>query len=780
MKDTTGRELFVNRKKIFLLCLGLILILVLYSCDMSGNVSENLEKKIISDMINEFSDMVDSEDDKIIMQEALSVVENPKSTSDEISQAVNLVITLKDSILNKKINFIDGAVERKVRMLLKKVEQDYVSNSDMLSITELDCSYTEEDEKNGLNKISFADDFKNMPNLKKLNLSGNSITNFSGLAKLTGLIELDISKNAVFSLEEADEGLQRNAQYLTLDLSMFNLLTNLEYLNISDNNITGLSILSNFKSLEYLVLAYNPITDLTGISNCVNLKRLDLRGLEINDISPLSKLPLLEDLNLSEAIIHNENGFSDLSAIKILNLSRSKVFSFGFLNSMSNLTELNLSETGFSNLNLISNLNKLTSLNISKNNVSDISALSNLISLLYLDASENIIQTAVLKGCNQLLALNISKNKLTYFSIGESFPVLNKLVINDNSLTTLNLSMTPELTELNANNNQLTDTKFLQNVINLKKLYLDNNLFTVFEIKNAPKLIILSLENVPIITTFSMSELTPLTSLNLWGSEIAVVTGLQYLSALSSLKIKLSSVEDFSFLSGLVNIEDLEIYGMKDDNWNAFNGYKKLKSFILYNSSVKSISFGSMEQLVLIKAVNCSSLQDLSQLYNLPALTEIYIENASVFNPTISSFPSLKRISLIDAEVEKVKDITELPSLEYLDLSENKTFDELVFSSLPALKYLDLSSNKISDLKILDVVINMGSLDLSDNRIKKVTLIAEKFNSLIWLNLSENRISDFSPIYPLDIPTILTEDNYGDYEPPAVDEKAIAMAPPQD
>ena len=63
---------------------------------------------------------------------------------------------------------------------------------------------------------------------------------------------------------------------------------------------------------------------------------------------------------------------------------------------------------------------------------------------------------------------------------------------------------------------------------------------------------------------------------------------------------------------------------------------------------------------------------------------------------------------------------------------------------------------------------NMGTLDLSDNGIKNLKSFKCDPDTLIKLDLSDNKISDFSPIYGLNIPEVVWDGNKGTYAPPSL------------
>ena len=86
-------------------------------------------------------------------------------------------------------------------------------------------------------------------------------------------------------------------------------LESLTYLDLTEKNISDISVLSGLTNLETLWLWGNNITDISALSGLTNLEWLDLDENNISDISALSGLTNLEGLSL------DKNNISDISAL---------------------------------------------------------------------------------------------------------------------------------------------------------------------------------------------------------------------------------------------------------------------------------------------------------------------------------------------------------------------------------------------------------------------------------------------------------------------------------
>jgi len=104
---------------------------------------------------------------------------------------------------------------------------------------------------------------------------------------LTNLIELDLHENEV------------------TDISLLSGFTKLSWLNLRSNKISDISALAKLTNLTVLYLSGNQLTDLSGISNLTNLTHLDLYLNQLSDIGALVDLTNLTWLSLHGNQISN-------------------------------------------------------------------------------------------------------------------------------------------------------------------------------------------------------------------------------------------------------------------------------------------------------------------------------------------------------------------------------------------------------------------------------------------------------------------------------------------
>lgn len=144
------------------------------------------------------------------------------------------------------------------------------------------------------------DETEYWPRLQYCYLNSNKIMTFTAIVA-PKLLHLDLSHNEISSVPEGDEGFKGHEQ--------------LQFLDLTRNKLTTLANIRGMPNLKVLYVAGNVnIRKINGLEECQSLERLSLRGNSISaiEIQPDS-FPNLKYLNL------RENSISKLDEIKNLN-----------------------------------------------------------------------------------------------------------------------------------------------------------------------------------------------------------------------------------------------------------------------------------------------------------------------------------------------------------------------------------------------------------------------------------------------------------------------------
>ncbi len=290
--------------------------------------------------------------------------------------------------------------------------------------------------------------------IKELNLRmkklGSGVLKYLSRLELNQLEILDLSDNNI-----SDISLLQNVHF-----------PNLQSLSLDGNNITDPSPLSkvNFPLLQGLFLFNNKIENINFLEkvNFPELQSLYLYNNKIKDIKILekTKFPIIESLNLYG------NNISDINVLEKVNYKK--------------LLFLSLHSNEIENIKVFEKVkfDELQELYLYSNKISDISVLSKVRfkSLQKLDLHNNkISDISVLDkiNCNQIMELYLNNNLI------ENISVLEKVKFS-------------RLLKLSLHNNKINDLRVFEKakLNNLQELYLDGNNIDV----NKYKYIITSLK----------------------------------------------------------------------------------------------------------------------------------------------------------------------------------------------------------------------------------------------------------------------------------------------
>ena len=140
--------------------------------------------------------------------------------------------------------------------------------------------------------------------LRRLDLSGNALTDLSSLTRFHTLRSLDLSDNAISNLAP----LRGLTELRRLDLAGNEIvdlwpltdLPNLEVLLLDGNRVAEIGVLTHMTRLENLGLSGNAVDDLSPLADLWSLRRLDLGRNPTRDLSPVGDLEALVWLRVPE------------------------------------------------------------------------------------------------------------------------------------------------------------------------------------------------------------------------------------------------------------------------------------------------------------------------------------------------------------------------------------------------------------------------------------------------------------------------------------------------
>ncbi len=292
--------------------------------------------------------------------------------------------------------------------------------------------------------------------------------------------------------------------------------------------------------------------------------------------------------------------------------------------------------------------------------------------------------------------------------------------------------------------------------------------------------------NAPI----TVEDMERLDELRANGRGIRDLTGLQFATNVTLLRLANNEISDLSPIAGLINLRDLEVENNRISDISPYRGLKNLVSTSFGDNMVSDIS--PLAQLVNLDHLaftnnNVSDLSPLAGLINLKRLNVlnndasdlsplaglINLTNLDVANNNISDLApiaglinleslefsesnvsdlsplaglvNLQRIRSWGHSISDISPLAGLTKLERVDFCNGHISDLTPLAGLTGLKELYLAAEEISDISPLARLTGLTRLSLARNNISDISSLAG-LTQLKWLEIYDNEISDFSPL----------------------------------
>ncbi len=291
-------------------------------------------------------------------------------------------------------------------------------------------------------------DLQHMISLESLTVEkgvGDQLGNLAGLSNLT---ELTVKNTPV----------PQDA------LSSIAVLPKLKKLTLTGCSLTSIAVLEKAVGITHLVLSGNAIRDIAPISKMTGLEELSLQNNAVNDVSALSGNTALIKLNISHNAVPTLAPLSSLSALTTLDASTNMLTDLGKLGMLTALEYLSLAANQLTDISQLASCTSLTELDVSSNSLTGITSLSPLEKLQKFNFSHNQVTELpkFTKSCD-LVTIDGSYNKLSSLDRLSGLQDLNIVYMdyNENLASVSALAKCPSLIEVNVYGTSVTEVKSL-------------------------------------------------------------------------------------------------------------------------------------------------------------------------------------------------------------------------------------------------------------------------------------------------------------------------------
>ena len=333
----------------------------------------------------------------------------------------------------EKIDFDDDVLEAEIRSALNFDENKELYTNDLWAIT----SFTVPETAKNYSIL------KKMVFLKSLTVNSGVSEELHNLSTLSNLTELKITNTAVS--EDVIEAIGSLPQLKKLTLSGCSLTnisplsktTNVSFLDLSNNAIRNIDALSSMSKLQELNLNHNALTDLTALSANTALTSVDVSHNSITSLAALSTLTALTRLDANTNSLTELGEIGKLTVLSFFSVANNKLTDISQLVSCTALTDLDISSNALTDISGLSSLKNISTFNFSHNQVTAIPAWSSDCALVSIDGSYNELTSLKnLGGLKKLNVVSMDYNKgITSLSALTKCPSLVKVNVYGTGIT---------------------------------------------------------------------------------------------------------------------------------------------------------------------------------------------------------------------------------------------------------------------------------------------------------------------------------------------------------
>ena len=261
--------------------------------------------------------------------------------------------------------------------------------------------------------------------------------------------------------------------------------------------------------------------------------------------------------------------------------------------------------------------------------------------------------------------------------------------------------------------------------------------------------------NAPI----TVEEMQRLGRLEARNRGIQDLTGLQFATNATFLRLADNEISDLSPIAGLINVRDLRLNNNRISDISPYKGLRNLTSTSFRDNMVSDLSpIAGLINLdyLTFSGNNVSDLSPIAGLINLRTI-DFSNRNLSDISP-LAGLINLKNIHCWGHAISDISPLAGLTKLERIDFCGGNISNLSPLAGLTGLEELYLRNEEVSDISPLAGLTGLTRLGLEDNDISDISALA-RLTNLKWINLARNDVSDVSPIMGL---TNLTWLNVGE------------------
>ncbi len=604
--------------------------------------------------------------------------------------------------------------------------------------------------------------------ITNLDISGNSITDLTGIEDFTTLEELTITNNSLTSLDFSNnlalEGIfAGNNNISSIDLSNNIQLTRLW---LQDNNLSTIDI-SNNPLLFAFSVGGNSLITIADISNNTALESLYLNDTAITTLD-LSNHTQLTTLGLSN---------TNLNFLNLQNGNNTNLTTL-FLTGNPNLDCIIVDDADYSNTNWSGNIDSGTSFTetgyCEYTAIPDANFEAALAAQNYDDISgDGQVPTALIEGVTNLSVDNEGITDLTGI---EDFTALQKLNASTNNLTSVDLTNNANLEELNISDNANLTSLDVSSCVLLERVKAEDNAFSTLDLSANTQLDALFVTDNDALTEIDLSTNSLLRVLTLDNLDNIASVDVSQNATIDSLQVKNNVIlSEFNIKNG-ANTDIISFQGnnnssltciLVDDadysntNWlgNIDSGTSFTETGYCKYTDIPDANFETALEALIIDDVSGDgqvptaeieiltsldvrslNISDLTGIEDFVALEQLYCSNNNLTALNVSNLTNLQKLWAFNNYLTTI-DLTNNLAIGDLRIEQNE-LASIDLSNQTNLVFLQIDRNELTALDVSNSPAitrfraygnNISTIDLSNNSLLREVRVYG--NDLLSLNV---------------------------------------------
>lgn len=262
-------------------------------------------------------------------------------------------------------------------------------------------------------------------------------------------------------------------------------------------------------------------------------------------------------------------------------------------------------------------------------------------------------------------------------------------------------------------------------------------------LENGLKLIL----NKPVNSTLTSSDLAELKIVDLSNAGIQSLSGLEYATNLTHLRLYGNEIDDLTPLEHLSQLREIDVRNNYITSIDKLADLKGLGRLYISNNSISSIEVVRGFTRLHTFHASGNQITSLAALADVKALKWLEISNNEITDLSpLADKTQLQQLNVANNRIQTLEVLADLPNtLQKLNVAGNQISDLTPLEHMTRLRILDISGNQVQHLTPLKDLVGLKELNAESNQIYDLEPLRQ-LSKLEVLKLSNNRVWDLTPI----------------------------------